>query len=264
MDGNGSIDSYEFLCFLSLMSHGTLDEKAELIFNLYDFDKSQSISKDELTVLMTNALTALKSMERKPAPTIAEIEKKTNMFFESADANRDNTISMREFKSYIKKDKQILEVLTSYAIAKKSDLGTDFGCGGSTVPDVDSDLDEECNPYGLKDTELKHKIKDGDLFEEEEVGAGDQAMVNMSGNINAMIPSSYSPSPADKEPANARLDLEYVFGIRCHDVRNNLRYNLDGKLVYNCAGVGVVMDKKANTQKHFMSHRDDIHCLAVD
>ena len=40
MDGNGSIDSYEFVCALSLMSHATLDEKAELIFNLYDFDRS--------------------------------------------------------------------------------------------------------------------------------------------------------------------------------------------------------------------------------
>ena len=40
MDGNGSIDSYEFVCALSLMSQATLDEKAELIFNLYDFDRS--------------------------------------------------------------------------------------------------------------------------------------------------------------------------------------------------------------------------------
>jgi Ca2+-binding EF-hand superfamily protein len=39
-DGNGSIDSYEFVCALSLLSHATLDEKAELIFNLYDFDRS--------------------------------------------------------------------------------------------------------------------------------------------------------------------------------------------------------------------------------
>jgi Ca2+-binding EF-hand superfamily protein len=264
MDGNGSIDSYEFLCFLSLMSHGTLDEKAELIFNLYDFDKSQSISKDELTVLMTNALTALKSMDRKPAPTVSEIEKKTNAFFADADSNRDNSISLREFKSYIKKDKEILEVLTSYAIAKKSDLGTDFGSGNSNVPDCDSDLDEECHPHGLDDSDVKNKIKDGDMFEEEEAGAGDQAMVNLSGHINAMIPSHYRPSASDIEPPNAHLDLEYVFGIRVHDVRNNLRYNIDGKLVYNCAGVGVVMDKKANTQKHFMSHRDDIHCLAID
>ena len=58
-DGNGTIDSYEFICALSLVSHATLDEKAELIFNLYDFDKSLSISKEELTVLMANSLSAL-------------------------------------------------------------------------------------------------------------------------------------------------------------------------------------------------------------
>lgn len=39
-DNNGSIDSYEFVCALSLMSHATLAEKAELIFSLYDFDRS--------------------------------------------------------------------------------------------------------------------------------------------------------------------------------------------------------------------------------
>jgi len=81
MDQNGSIDSYEFVCALSILSGGSLDEKAELIFNLYDFDRSQSISREELTVLMTNVLSALKNMEGKPAPSIEEIEKKTTEFF---------------------------------------------------------------------------------------------------------------------------------------------------------------------------------------
>lgn len=104
-DKNGSIDSYEFVCALSMMSHATLSEKAELIFNLYDFDRSQCITKDELTVLMTNSLTALKAMEGRPAPTLAEIEQKTTAFFEEADEDRNNQISLREFKSYVKKDK---------------------------------------------------------------------------------------------------------------------------------------------------------------
>ena len=105
MDGNGSIDSYEFVCALSLMSHANLDEKAELIFNLYDFDRSQSISKDELTVLMANVMASLSSMEGKPAPTINEIEQKTNELFEKADENKDMQISLKEFKNYIKGDK---------------------------------------------------------------------------------------------------------------------------------------------------------------
>ena len=148
LDGNGSIDSYEFVCALSLLSHATLDEKAELIFNLYDFDRSQTISKDELTILMTNALAAMKAMEGKTAPSVAEIERKTNEFFVAADINQDNVISLKEFKRYIRKDKQVLEVLCSFGVAKSEDLGTDFGTGGGGVPELDSDLDEECNPGG--------------------------------------------------------------------------------------------------------------------
>ena len=137
---------------MSLLSHATLDEKAELIFNLYDFDRSMSISKDELTVLMTNVLTALKSMEKgknSTPVTIDMIEKKTNEFFKAADTDGDKNISLREFKTYIKKDPQILSILTSFGVAKSEDLGTDFGNGEGGVPAIDEDLEGEINPKGL-------------------------------------------------------------------------------------------------------------------
>lgn len=50
-------------------------------------------------------MSSLKNMEGQPAPSITEIEKKTNELFTSADINRDNSISLQEFKNYIKKDK---------------------------------------------------------------------------------------------------------------------------------------------------------------
>jgi hypothetical protein len=43
---------------------------------------------------MTNVLSSLKSMEGQPAPTIAEVEKKTTELFLSADTNKDNQISL--------------------------------------------------------------------------------------------------------------------------------------------------------------------------
>lgn len=63
MDGNGKVDSYEFVCAMAMMSHATLEEKAELIFNLYDFDGNKYISRDELVILMTNVLAAMKAMQ---------------------------------------------------------------------------------------------------------------------------------------------------------------------------------------------------------
>lgn len=249
-DNNGSIDSYEFMAFLTLMTHGTLRERAETLFQLYDFDQSNSISKDELSVLMQNALTALKCMEGKPGPTLEEIEQKTSEFFRAADTNNDQQISKREFLRYIHTDKQILEVLMSYGIANRSELGTDFGSGNGSVPECDSDLEEEANPKSLQNTDRKNALKHGnDLgeFEEEEADAGDQALQNFSGVIKNQVPDYYRPSKTDSHAPDASLDLDYAFGIRCHDVRNNLRYNVDGKLVYNCAGLGIVMDKKTNT-----------------
>lgn len=57
---------------------------------------------------MTNVLSSLKGMEGKPAPLISEVENKTNELFARADTNKDSAISLKEFKDYIKTDKQIL------------------------------------------------------------------------------------------------------------------------------------------------------------
>jgi microtubule-associated protein-like 6 len=48
-------------------------------------------------------------------------------------------------------------------------------------------------------------------------------------------------------PPLAGLELEYIYGYRCHDVRNNLRYTEEGKIVYHAAGAGVVLDQTNNT-----------------
>ena len=41
-------------------------------------------------------------------------------------------------------------MLLSANVAKREDLGTDFGSGVSSVPDVDPDLEAECNPKVLQ------------------------------------------------------------------------------------------------------------------
>lgn len=84
------------------------------------------------------------------------------------------------------------------------------------------------------------------------------------GVIKNSVPSNYKPSKSDYLGPDATLELEYVFGYRCHDTRNNLRFANDGKLVYHTAGVGIVMDTQTNTQKFFRDHKSDILCLAVN
>ena len=73
-----------------------------MLFSLYDTDKSKTLTMDELIVLMSNALTALMLMEGKEAPSIHEINQRTQTHFKSADADNDKRVNFAEFKNYLK------------------------------------------------------------------------------------------------------------------------------------------------------------------
>ena len=67
------------------------------------------------------------------------------------------------------------------------------------------------------------------------------------GTVQNSVPSTYEPSPRDAEEPDASLDLEFVYGYRCHDVRNNLRYLDDEQIVFHTAALGIKMDVRRNT-----------------
>ena len=273
LNGDGKIDSYEFMCAITMLSHSTLDEKADILFDFYDFDRSKYITRDELVILMTNALTSLSAMKKESPPKIKEIERETDEFFRKADLNNDNKITKNEFKSYLKKDPTVLNILMSFNIAKKEDLGTDFG--GGDVPDWDSDLENEINPPELHRDEKITKAKQGvefnvkededGLFATEDVGQGDEFMAvkPWKGVVDNSVPSDYKPSKLDGAKPDANLELEYVYGYRCHDVRNNLRYTPDDHFVYHTAALGICLNPNKNTQRFHFGHMDDIMSIAI-
>lgn len=54
-----------------------------------------------------------------------------------------------------------MEVLLATNVAKREDLGQDFGAGLSIAPDVDPDLEAECNPKALQYSRVKQNVKAG-------------------------------------------------------------------------------------------------------
>lgn len=66
-----------------------VQDKAELIFGLYDFDGNKYISRDELVILMTNVLSSMKALKKQAPPRMADIEAKTDDFFRKADLDGD-------------------------------------------------------------------------------------------------------------------------------------------------------------------------------
>uniref|UniRef100_A0A4W3H8Y1 EMAP like 5 n=1 Tax=Callorhinchus milii TaxID=7868 RepID=A0A4W3H8Y1_CALMI len=68
---------------------------------------------------------------------------------------------------------------------------------------------------------------------------------------------------ADRTAPNCHLRLEWVYGYRGHQCRNNLYYTAAKEIVYFVAGVGVVYNTREHKQKFFLGHSDDIISLAL-
>ena len=112
-----------------------------------------------------------------------------------------------------------MEVLLQTNVAKKEDLGMDFGAGDqSGVPMVDRDLEAECNPKELERSQKKSNIKNGvdvklkageedGLVEVEDADSGDQFMSikPWKGVVDNSVPSNYKPSSRDGAAPDATL-----------------------------------------------------------
>ena len=68
---------------------------------------------------------------------------------------------------------------------------------------------------------------------------------------------------ADKTAPPSQLRLEWVYGYRGNQCRNNLYYNVSREAVYFVAGVGIVHNVAAKKQKFFRGQSDDILWLVI-
>jgi hypothetical protein len=64
-----------------------------------------------------------------------------------------------------------------------------------------------------------------------------------------MEPTNHNPP--NPSPPDVRYNLEYVYGCRSADSRQNVYYNSSGQVVYMTAALGVILDHSSNTQKFF-------------
>lgn len=73
-----------------------------------------------------------------------------------------------------------------------------------------------------------------------------------------------NPPDVPNSAPNVNLDIQYVYGYRSYDTRDNLRYSPNGDIVYHTAGCGISLNKNKNTMKVTTAHNDDITCLDLN
>jgi microtubule-associated protein-like 6 len=111
--------------------------------------------------------------------------------------------------------------------------------------------------------------RDNDAFEVQEQGEGEQFMATKAWK-GAMFAPENAPS-FNPNPPPQKLTLEYCYGYRAIDSRNNLFYNANGHAVYMSAALGIVLNQENNTQTFFggkistehQQHNDDVSALAL-
>lgn len=257
MDGDQKIDEYEFICSLTLFTMRPKDQKISSVFSLFDFDNSQSLNNKEfekliLIIMSTNSTFKDKVQSKSNLQeTISQLKKR---YFKDSEL-----FSLQEFKVAATQDEALRRCF--------KDLGI-FGPNEIEQSSFGVDLAEEFNKYTLadmRDPMYENRKKGVETKTPDELGEEDSEE-----NAEEKKPWRIMAQKTQKKlelkgtegdtPPNL-LELEYIYGYRCHDSRNNIFYNSRGDLIYHIAQVGVQLGPHSNQMKFITQNQDDIMCI---
>ena len=96
----------------------------------------------------------------------------------------------------------------------------------------------------IEEHDISHDKPEDDFFdfdEEVEEAAVTKEFLAVKPWIGAVKEPDDHP-PVNKSAPDEEYELEYVYGYRCEDSRQNVYYNPDGKITYMTACLGVILD----------------------
>uniref|UniRef100_A0A182J634 EF-hand domain-containing protein n=2 Tax=Anopheles atroparvus TaxID=41427 RepID=A0A182J634_ANOAO len=106
LDRNGSLSFEEFVANLSILLRGTVDEKLQWTFSLYDINGDGCITKEEMKEIVT-AIYELMGKVPEGCEEEQAIKEKVERLFEKMDRNCDGMITLDEFIECCTKDESI-------------------------------------------------------------------------------------------------------------------------------------------------------------
>jgi microtubule-associated protein-like 6 len=127
---------------------------------------------------------------------------------------------------------------------------------------------DEFEQEGYTNAKIENEVEEdkenqGGLFQEEEVDVGDEFMAVKPWLGAIKAPSDYLGFKSSQlSKPRVEIELDYVFGYRSKDCRNNLFLDMNRDsgtvLMYHAAALGICLDTESNTQNFLRGHKDDV------
>ncbi|CAI2356401.1 unnamed protein product [Caenorhabditis sp. 36 PRJEB53466] len=111
-DGNGTINFQEFVKALSILCRGTMDEKLEWLYKLYDPKEKGEITWDRLFYVITS-MDDLMGRHAKPHHTREQKCERANQVFAKFDIDKKGRITKKDFIHVCKTDQTILNSISA-------------------------------------------------------------------------------------------------------------------------------------------------------
>ncbi|XP_029008438.1 Kv channel-interacting protein 2-like isoform X1 [Betta splendens] len=105
---NGSVSFEDFVLSLSIILRGSITDKLNWAFNLYDLNKDGCITREEMTDIM-HSIYDMMGKYTHPCMKDSAARDHVDVFFQKMDKNHDGVVTMEEFLETCQKDENIMQ-----------------------------------------------------------------------------------------------------------------------------------------------------------
>ena len=249
---NGLIDAIEFLAALAVASGLTNRDTLEFVFKCYDFDGSQELTIDEVTLAMKSTLTGLCKLSSDSPPREEELEiQAMDAFEKSGKKNEVGKISLADILKYCTENPEARSWMEYYDDPFELDLNK------QEVLDAEIDYADEAQFESR--TPQMTAATDGDTFAFDNDGAMSAQLDSpWVKTIQSLIPTQYVNERIPASAPDTKLELEWIHGYSAESCKNNVRYASNGEICYHAARVGIIYNPIDHKQRYNLDHTEDI------
>ncbi|GAB6033791.1 Kv channel-interacting protein 4 [Chamberlinius hualienensis] len=112
-DQSGQLNFEDFVVALSVLSRGSLSEKLQWAFHLYDINGDGFITKDEMHNIV-NSIYDLMGKCTEPVIEDATTREHVERVFERLDLNKDGVVTLEEFMDSLSKNEDIVKAMSMF------------------------------------------------------------------------------------------------------------------------------------------------------